>query len=467
VSVNNLNFFELITLGNIFFNLMDKKLTEFANSLLPKPDDITRGKAIFDRIVRTLHKNRKYKIDRAEILGSVGKGTVINTHLDFDCVVYLNPNHGEPPPQGDIFDMFEDCLTMAENIDAKIQQSHSKSDKRVALQATIDGFDFDIVPAVNYSQDPEKQRRIALEKIQSLPHPVKDGYRYSSSLSETQVDFVKKQSQFTHQLIRLAKYWMHSLLIKEYILGRSTLIELIAICASQVEASTVGKESSPFVLSTSPSMTRAFKQFLTCMSNFHQLNIIFQTPYYQQQDCKLNNGLCTQRPLVLDPSNPFNNFAFTVGKRQDLLRKIETMAAESLRRLEMANSDDPNVMEKLFSPQPAVTPDDLMGNLPKNMRVTVDKGSKPFFKRITKLNGGHIDHHGKMLLEHFIQDNINVQRLNMRSNESIQSNVQEIVNKQLFREARQWGPGGKSHEMHSMTIEIPCGTQTIRVSASW
>ena len=446
---------------------MDKKLTEFANSLVPNPDDLARGKAIFDRIVRALHKNKKYKIDRTKILGSVGKDTVINTHLDFDCVVYLNRSHGEPPLPGDIFDIFEECLTLAENIDAKIHHSYSTPDKRVALQATIDGFDFDIVPAVNYSQDTEEQRSMAFEKIKSLANPVRDGYRYSSSLSETQVDFVKLQSPFTHQLIRLAKYWMYSLLIKEYISGRSSLIELIAIYASQVEASTVGKESSPYVLSTRPLMTRAFKQFLTCMSNFHQLNIVFETTYYQQQECHLNKGLCTQRPLVLDPSNPFNNFAFAIGKRPDLMQKIEMMAAESLRRLQMADLDDSNVMEKLFSPQPAVTPDELMSNLPKSMIVTVDKGSKPLHKRITKQNGGHVDHHGKMLLEHFIQDNINVQRLNMRPTEYMQRNVQEIVNKQLFREGLQWGPGGVSHESCPMTIEIPCGMQTIRVSASW
>lgn len=445
---------------------MENKLAEFADSLRPNPKDIERGKFLYDRVFRALRNNKKFAIDRARCLGSVGKGTVINTHLDFDCVVYLNKIHGEPPfPE--IFQVFETALDLAENIDVEIHENRSK--RAVALQATIDGFDFDIVPAVNYSQDPDEQRNMALAQIMRLKNPSIDGYKFSSSLSETQVDFIKNQSQFAHRLIRLAKYWMHSLLIKEYISGKSSLIELIAVRAAQDEESTVGLEPSPYILSTRPSLTQALLRFLTFMQNFHQLNIMFQTQYFQQPGCQINNGICEQRPLVLDPSNPFNNFAFKLGKKRDLMQKIELMAAESLRRLREADPTDPNVFEKLFSPQPAITPDDLMGNLPKNMVISVERVEKPLSKRTMKQtgSGSHIDHHGKMLLEHFIQDNINVQRLNLKPLESVQRSVQDVVDRQLFRvERRPWGSSGV-HEGLPMTLEIPCGAQTIRVSASW
>lgn len=72
-------------------------LESFAKSLAPDASDISEGKRIANRIKSILENpsfrrgsTEQYTIDRFYFAGSAEKGTAINSHYDFDCVLLLN-----------------------------------------------------------------------------------------------------------------------------------------------------------------------------------------------------------------------------------------------------------------------------------------------------------------------------------------------------------------------------------------
>jgi len=163
------------------------------------------------------------------------------------------------------------------------------------------------------------------ERIRQLPHPAKDSYFLSGSLTETSIEFIKKQSPFAHNLIRLAKFWNKTIFIQEYISGRSTLIELIAIYAANKEE----KYDRQSIL-------RGFKSFLVLMKDFKTLNIVFEMFYKRNE---VETYVSSQSPLILDPSNPHNNFAHDIT--ENVINKFKEFAETSIKRLEEAYSRIP------------------------------------------------------------------------------------------------------------------------------
>ena len=108
---------------------MEKVLTDFSISLIPDEETLKRGKEIADKVFRVLRKNKKFQIDRTEILGSFGKKTTISAHVDLDCVVFINPKHGVAVPRDEAFDVFEDVLQMAEGLEVNFKPIPEKYKK--------------------------------------------------------------------------------------------------------------------------------------------------------------------------------------------------------------------------------------------------------------------------------------------------------------------------------------------------
>ena len=123
----------------------------------------------------------------------------------------------------------------------------------------------------------------------------------SFELAESSVEFMKRKSKLVHDMARLAKYWNQGTLFKDYISGRSMIFELLGTKAAMEEEQ---KHDNP-------SLSRAFKNFLTMVRNIRHLSITFNDYFDQSQ---IPSELMQQRPYLIDPVNPYNNMLDVKGK---------------------------------------------------------------------------------------------------------------------------------------------------------
>ena len=218
------------------------------------------------------------------------------------------------------------------------------------------------------------------------------------------MDFVKAQSPFAHELIRIAKYWNRTLYIKQYVRGRSVLIECVAIWAAiqehkskeqpdKAQAAAIGRDArrrSTYKDRKRQSLVSAFRRFLTFFANPDHLVIRFP-PFEGGKLVAEEFGggggggggvrvvdprgdlvppkRWLERPLVLEPTPPYNNLAAAlVGDTEQavvLRATFARMARTTLERLHalMALLQDPgvkpltdcDVLAQLFAPQPERT----------------------------------------------------------------------------------------------------------------
>ena len=139
------------------------------------------------------------------------------------------------------------------------------------------------------------------------------------------------------QVARLAKYWNSTIFYNGPQYGRSYRFEVLGIIAGQEE-----EKANPRKLS----ILRAFKLFLKKVETINSQRIIV-TGFYRESDVQSN--ILQQRPLIMDPSNPYNNLAFNFKDRN----LFSQCARESLQRLErMETSSGLRDFKSIFLPQP-------------------------------------------------------------------------------------------------------------------
>ena len=105
-------------------------------------------------------------------------------------------------------------------------------------------------------------------------------------------------------MARLAKEWNSKVRYDGDIGGRSTIFELIGITAGRDEES-----KNPW----SPSLVNAFRRFLSRVCDLKNQKIAYYE-FYKETD--VPKRVKSKKPLVLDPSNPFD----------DLMRKFPSDA---------------------------------------------------------------------------------------------------------------------------------------------
>lgn len=249
---------------------------------------------------------------------------------------------------------FEDILLLA-NLPKKLSAMRKT---RFSIQFQYGGFDVDLLPAMDFVPTPTMQNPAseqAFYVLQRISKHKDKAYYYSSALAETQLAFMRKQSPFIHDLVRLCKLWNKSLLIDDYISGRSTLMELVAVYAGK-------KEENRTCFQEKQSLLSAFDTFLTLMQNFGQIKIEFDfDPLQPQQsiDCypdfKSNGHLKLATQFVIEPANPFNNLANGVKPSQ--MKLFEMFATETRRRLNafvIIKSVAHIPLDQVFEPQPTI-----------------------------------------------------------------------------------------------------------------
>lgn len=154
--------------------------------------------------MNVLKQKSKFDVGRVCIAGSAGKKTTI-IDSDIDCVLFIN---NELPLFEEVLKDWEDILTMTDSFNVRDVRTTKYSIQFKALK-----FDFDILPAVNFTVDIQAggDTQIDIQRQRVLAHiekdPKKYGYSYSSSLADSSVRFMNRQSGFVHEMVRIAKFW--------------------------------------------------------------------------------------------------------------------------------------------------------------------------------------------------------------------------------------------------------------------
>jgi hypothetical protein len=413
--------------------LWEKYLTYLSNDLKITEKNVKNGKKIANELFRELKEKSKYKIDRTRITGSVEKGTAIKTDYDFDLVIFVNDI--ELP----FINVVEDFEKILRSINFTVIEKNDKK-RQIVIKAVKEGINFDICIAINFDQNIAEQRVQVQQIIKVLPNPQKDSYEYSPSLDESQVKFVKEQSSYAHDLIRLAKYWNKSLFIEEYISGRSSLIELVAIdIAKKQEAR------------GDTSLLIGFESFLMTMISFSNTHIVYERFYPKNS---IARKILSQKPLILDPANPFNNFA---NFDREKIMLFEKFAKVTWGRL----SSDFNT-KIIFRPQPkAIACKSMMKYLPPltNWKIEIKK-DECIKKPKSILRGKNLSDKKVESIKNFLLHNI--KRMNSKSPEKF---INHIFDYSIYgRESERVRPHNIDHDQYDATFEIPAGKNIIVVS---
>ena len=290
-------------------------LESFSRSLAPQNDIIDSVSSTINKVVVSIQKNgNRFGVDRAIIAGSLGKRTAIENFFDVDLVIFINSS--EPPFKEEI-ERIEELLYLNFNDFLVLH----KSDK--SLKASVNKVGFDILLATNYvvggPHQPNKRReqhRALLSKFNPETSTWKDTKPYSCGFCETVVDFIQNQNEIVHSAIRLAKFWMWTLVLLDHRHGFSYATELLIAHAAKVLTGRFDELSVPSI----------FNEYLKQIVNWQQLKA-FWTEYYTEN--QISSRCRAQMPLLLDPSNPWNNVAMEIP-----WEKLSVFAASALRKWE-------------------------------------------------------------------------------------------------------------------------------------
>ncbi|KAG4079675.1 hypothetical protein HA402_009061 [Bradysia odoriphaga] len=317
--------------SKFFEDQMNQAFRKLANDVIPT--DETAKNRCTANIIKLLQDKSRFKIGQVCIAGSGGKRTTIFSS-DVDCVLFINEMR---PPFKEVLNDFYEILTLTDSFNIRNVRT-----TQYTIQFTANGFDFDIQPAANFFAHchnetgehlSNEQQRRTLDIIKA--DPAKYGYPYSGSLAKATVQFMKEQNAFTHEMVRVAKFWYKTLYFDEYVSGAKSAIELVAVYAA-------GKERNY----GSVSHLRCFGQVVKYLMHFDEMNIVFEKEYKFAEHQPVDG----RRPRLLDPVNPYNNFASNWSRKS--IELIKCFAKETNRRLQILADGKMAQLNVLFEPQP-------------------------------------------------------------------------------------------------------------------
>lgn len=419
-------------------------LTNFSHDLTIPDEIIRKGDAYMQKIFLLLQSQSRYKLDRCRLLGGVSKKTSIVLKFDYDCVVYVNDID---PPFDQLLDEWDTILTLK----LKDMVSDTKLTKH-SIQFGIDGFDFDLLPSSNYTgvnHDVMKQVKTIWKKIEDVPDVEKQrrlSSLYSSGLSELALEFMKKQSGFIHDLCRLAKFWKGTILFEQYVSGRSSIIEYLAVKA--------GQEEEAAAINDKLSILRGFRRFLNLLNNYERIDIIFTT-FYDRDLVPIS-----KKPYLIDPTNPYNNLLGSVPA--GFLPMFSKCSKETLKRLDACENNITIELEKLFDPQP-----DLYDLFPSQMNkkhiVTLLSFNQNCDEKSPKLIVRRNTFDSKMLeaLKNIMPHVLKyiASAVEFKSTGDIGKCVQQaagmFLSRSLYRDNQTWLSTDKKHDECDITFILP------------
>jgi len=244
------------------------------------------------KILGPLKIQSQYSIDRCSLVGGLAKKTSTPIKADADIVVFYNNKFVD---KESVIQDFKRVL-MANNSSGirKIQITKNHN-----LKFVLDDIHFDLLIAENNatgnSRDVVAEQRInSYRKIKQAGNYSKSFGELGVQVTESSVAFMKDQKDLIRDVARLAKFWNQNQSFEKYIYGQSTIMELLATKAGLEEINN----------SNNPSVRNAFKRFLVILRNISDAYVVFFN-YYNKSD--VPTEVLRQRPLLLDPTNPYNN----------------------------------------------------------------------------------------------------------------------------------------------------------------
>jgi len=219
-------------------------------------DDV---KFTMNDIFSLLTKNCKTKFHRYSLVGGLEKKTSTPLKADADIVMFY---HDNGQTRKSVLEDIQDVLLLKTSMEEKDFEITTND----TMKFVRNGIPFDLLVAVNFV-GPNPTNVVDEQRIKSL-HKLKQAGDYRKSfgelgvqVTESSVQFMKEKSKLVHDVAKLAKYWNQTVLFKEYIYGRSTIMELLATKAGQEEMNN----------NAHPSLTNALKRFLEKVSQIKKL----------------------------------------------------------------------------------------------------------------------------------------------------------------------------------------------------
>jgi len=268
----------------------------------------------------------------------------------------------------DIVIFFNDKGQSQESVIAAIQKVFIDNRIRMNILITrngimkfvIDGISFDMLVAQNYvknsSNHIEEQRKMSLHRLKQADYNKNSIAKFGIEVTESSVAFMRNKSKLVHDVAKLAKYWNQIMLFKKYIYGRSSIMELLAVKAGLEEETN----------NSYPTIWKAFKRFLIKVSKIDEVYEIFQE-YYDKTEIPCE--ILSQRPLLMDPVNPFNNLlsgkcGYGYGKINSQSENIQEFMSfmKNAAKISLDIMSRNSYFTNIFRPHP------LLHQLPKNDR---------------------------------------------------------------------------------------------------
>jgi len=254
-------------------------------------------KVIEEKIITHLRDQSLSSIDRCSLVGSIAKKTSTPLNPVADVVVFYNEKGQN---KEDIIKDFKHVLLNTLGIsDIRITRNHT-------LKFVMDDIPFELSIAQNNTTGNREdvvveQRRKSMLRIMQTNNYKSSIGELGVQISESSVMFMESKTKLTRDVARLAKYWDQHQLFRKYVHGRSTIIELLATKAALEEENK--SHSFPFS-EYNYYLMKSFQTFLEYLHQIEEANIVF-LEYYDRSDIPVE--IIQQRPLLLDPINPYNN----------------------------------------------------------------------------------------------------------------------------------------------------------------
>ena len=269
-------------------------------------------------------------------------------------------------------------------------------------------------------------------------------------------------------MARLAKFWNSTIFFNRSSYGRSYRFEVLGIAAGREEEE--ANEGNPSIL-------RAFRLFLKSVENLSTQRVIF-TDFYRESD--IPDQIWQQKPLVMDPSNPYNNLMYNFKPaNQELFSQCAKVSLSRLVRVERQvqyNHGYPD-FKLLFLPQPKPVEVGPQIQMPKpdGWLVGTESRSRPLQPNLIVRNSslgndklvlGNI----KKILSSFLYvADMEAQDKGANRKRFAQDRIKETVD-DLFGDKREWSTSHNSHADYDVTFEIPIGREgrdTLIISSNW
>ena len=290
---------------------------------------------------------------------------------------------------------------------------------------------------------------------------------------ENQVIFseslVHPNSVISFQVARLAKYWNSTIFYSGSQYGRSYIFELLGIKSGQEEEQSNQDDAS---------ILRAFRLFLKRVETIDQQKVIF-TDFYDKT--KIPNHILEQKPLLMDPSNPFNNVMheFDPSAQQAFSQyaRVSLIRLEKVERQIQLNHGFPD-FKSLFQPQPILIQVGPEMKLLKPEKWLIGSRSRnQFFQPNLEVRKSSLDtdRHAlsnikKILSAFLFVADLEAQHKEADKKEFAKESIQETIDDLFYGSRRSWTSSQDRHDNYDVTFEIPIGREggeTLMVSSNW